>query len=146
MAQPHSPAIRRYGRRLALFMGSFMILMLAMGWLFRHAPPPAPWNIALAILPALPVLGVVWTVMRLLVEEQDEFWRMLFIRQALIATGFCLGVTTIWDFLQNFDVLPAGHHGFGAAFFWFMGLGVGAIWNGFDLRRMERAAKADEAP
>jgi hypothetical protein len=135
MAQPHSPAIRRYTRRLSVFMGAYVALILAMGWLFRHAPPPTPWNAALALLPALPILGVIWTVMRLLVEETDEFWRMLFVRQTLIATGFCLTVMTIWEFLQNYDVVPQGQHGFGTAFFWFMGLGLGAIWNGIDLRR-----------
>lgn len=133
MARQLSPAIQCYLRRLSLFMGAFFVLILAMGWLFRHAPPPAPWNVAFATLPALPILGVVWTVMRLLVEEGDEYFRMLFIRQVLIATGFCLCVMTMWEFLQNYEVVPPGQHGFGTAFFWFIGLGVGAIWNGIAL-------------
>ena len=101
--------------------------------MFRNPPVhhlvsgPLAWP--LAILPALPVIGVFWAVMRLLVEEPDEFLRMLLVRQALVATGFCLTVTTIWEFLQNFDLVPPGNGGFGAAFFWFMGLGVGAIYN-----------------
>jgi len=136
MRRSCSPAIARYTRRLSLFMGAFMVLIFAMGWLFRHAPPPAPWNALLAILPALPIIGVFWTVMRLLVEEQDEFMRMMFVRQTLIATGFCLTVMTIWEFLQNYEVVSPGQHGFGAAFFWFMGLGLGAIWNAFSLRRL----------
>lgn len=140
MARYSSPAIRRYSRRLGGCLTLYLILVFAMGWLFRHNPPPAPWNVLLAILPALPVLGVIWTVMRLLVEESDEFWRMLFVRQALIATGFCLTVMTIWDFLQNYDVVAPGQHGFGAAFFWFMGLGVGAVWNAITLWRAEKAA------
>lgn len=138
MPQPKSTAVRRYANRLSVFMTAYVALIFTMGWLFRHAPPPAPWNAMLAILPALPVLGVVWTVMRLLVEETDEFWRMLFVRQVLIATGFCLTVMTIWEFLQTYDVVAPGQHGFGTAFFWFMGLGVGAVWNGVTLRRAER--------
>ena len=62
---------------------------------------------ALAILPALPVIGVFWAVMRLLVEEPDEYLRMLLVRQALVATGFCLTIMTIWEFLQNFDLVAA---------------------------------------
>ena len=83
----------------------------------------------LAILPALPIIGVFWAVMRLLVEEPDEYLRSMLVRQVMIATGFCLTVMTIWEFLQNFDLVPDGNGGFGAGFFWFMGLGVGAIYN-----------------
>ena len=36
---------------------------------------------------------------------------------------------TIWEFLQNFDLVPPGNGGFGAAFFWFIGLGFGALYN-----------------
>jgi hypothetical protein len=84
---------------------------------------------ALAIAPALPIIGVFWAVMRFLVEEPDEFIRMLLVRQSLVATGFCLTVMTVWEFLQNFDLVPQGNGGFGAAFFWFIGLFVGAIYN-----------------
>ena len=74
-------------------------------------------------------IGVFWAVMRLLVEEPDEFLRLLLVRQILIATGFCLTIMTVWEFLQNFDLVAPGTGGFGAAFFWFLGLGVGAIYN-----------------
>ena len=84
---------------------------------------------ALAILPALPIIGVFWTVMRLLVEEKDEFIRLIHVRQCLFATGFCLTIMTVWEFLQNFDLVPPGNGGFGAAFFWFVGLGFGALYN-----------------
>ena len=39
--------------------------------------------ILLAILPALPVIGIFWAVMRYLVEEPDEFMRLLLVRQCL---------------------------------------------------------------
>ena len=64
-----------------------------------------------------------------LVEEPDEFIKLMMVRQALIATGFCLTVMTIWEFLQNFDLVAPGNGGFGAAFFWFVGLGVGGFYN-----------------
>lgn len=129
MTRNWSPAVRRYLMRLAVFMVIYMALIFAVGWLFRHAPPSGPAAIAAAVLPALPIIGVFWTVMRLLVEETDEYMRMLFVRQALFATGFSLTVMTVWEFLQNYEVLAPGTHGFGAAFLWFMGLGLGATWN-----------------
>jgi hypothetical protein len=133
MSRHTSPAMRRYLKRLAIFMMIYIALIFAVGWTFRHAPPAAPWSVGLAILPALPIIGVFWTVFRLLVEETDEYVRMLFVRQSLFATGFCLTVMTVWEFLQNYDVVPAGNGGFGAAFFWFAGLGLGALWNKFTM-------------
>lgn len=133
MSRSPSPAIRRYTKRLALFMLAYVVLIFAVGFLFRHAPPAAPLSYLAAVLPALPIIGVFWTVFRLLVEETDEYVRMLFVRQSLFATGFCLTVMTVWEFLRNYEVVPAGNGGFGAAFFWFMGLGLGAVWNRFTM-------------
>jgi hypothetical protein len=82
---------------------------------------------ALALLPALRVIGVFWAVMRLLVEEKDEFLRMLHVRQCLFATGFCLSVVTVREFLQTFDLVQPGNGVFGVVFFWAIGLGLGAV-------------------
>ena len=129
MARYKSPATRRYLIRLAVLMSIYLITLFVTVYAFRHQLVSGPLAYPLAILPAVPIIGVFWAVMRLLVEEPDEYLRMLFVRQALIATGFCLTVMTIWEFLQNFDLVPPGNGGFGAAFFWFMGLGVGALYN-----------------
>ena len=129
MARYKSPAMRMYVIRLAVLMTIYMITLFGAVYAFRHHLVSGPAAYALAVLPALPVIGVFWAVMRLLVEEPDEFIRMLLVRQALVATGFCLTIVTIWEFLQNFDLVPPGNGGFGAAFFWFMGLGVGALYN-----------------
>lgn len=129
MARYKSPAMRRYVIRIAVLMSFYLVSLLGAVYAFRHQLVSGPAAYPLAILPALPIIGVFWAVMRLLIEEPDEFVRMLQVRQALVATGFCLTVTTIWEFLQNFDLVAPGNRGFGAAFFWFMGLGVGALYN-----------------
>lgn len=129
MPRYKSPASRRYLIRMAVLMTVYMAALFAAVYSFRHHLVSGPIAYPLAILPALPIIGVFWAVMRLLIEEPDEFLRMLLVRQALVATGFCLTVTTIWDFLQNFDLVPQGNGGFGAAFFWFIGLGVGGLYN-----------------
>lgn len=128
-----TPAIRRYLIRLATLMSIYIGLIFTAGYLFRHNPPHGLLAYALAILPALPIIGVIWTIMRLLVEETDEYIRMLFVRQTLFATGFCLTIMTVWEFLQNYDLVAPGTHGFGATFVWFVGLGIGAIVNRFAL-------------
>ena len=129
MARYKSPATRRYMFRVAGLMGCYLGALVGVSMAFRNGLVSGPLAYPLAILPALPVIGVFWAVMRLLVEEPDEFLRLLLVRQILIATGFCLTIMTVWEFLQNFDLVAPGTGGFGAAFFWFMGLGVGAIYN-----------------
>lgn len=129
MANYKSPAMKRYVIRLLVLMSFYVAALLAAVWTFKHTHISGVAAYALAVLPALPIIGVFWAVMRLLVEEPDEFIRMLQVRQSLVATGFCLTIMTIWEFLQNFDLVAPGNGGFGAAFFWFMGLGVGALYN-----------------
>ena len=124
-----SPAITRYQRRLTGFMLAYLVLIFGAGYVFRHLPPEKPFAYLVAVLPALPILGVFWSIFRLMVEETDEYLRMLFVRQSLFATAFCLAIMTIWDSLRNYEVVPAGNGGFGAAFFWFIGLGIGAVWS-----------------
>ncbi|WP_379553266.1 hypothetical protein [Qipengyuania sp. DGS5-3] len=124
-----SGATRRYIIRVASLMALYLILLVATKWIFQTFKPDGPAAWALAVLPALPLIGVFWAVMRLLVEETDEYIRMLIVRQCLFATGFCLTIMTIWQWLQNFDILPPGNGGFGAAFFWFIGLGFGGLYN-----------------
>ena len=124
-----SPAIRKYVIRLSILMSFYVVALFAAVWTFKHTHISGVAAYALAVVPALPIIGVFWAVMRLLVEEPDEFIRMLQVRQSLFATGFCLTVMTIWEFLQNFDLVPPGNGGFGAAFFWFIGIGLGALYN-----------------
>lgn len=129
MSAYRSPALRRYVVRLVVLMSIYVIALVAAVLAFRAHAVSGPPAYALAILPALPIIGVFWAVMRMLVEEPDEFLRLLHVRQCLVATGFCLTVMTIWEFLQNFDLVPPGNGGFGAAFFWFVGLPIGALYN-----------------
>ena len=129
MARYKSPAMRMYVIRLAVLMTIYLITLLGAVSAFKAKLVSGPAAYALAVLPALPIIGVFWAVMRLLVEEPDEYVKMLLVRQALVATGFCLTITTVWEFLQNFDLVEPGNGGFGAAFFWFVGLGVGALYN-----------------
>ncbi|WP_296678636.1 hypothetical protein [Novosphingobium sp.] len=129
MSRKMSPAARRYTLRLAVLMTAYVGLLFFARTIFDHGMAHGPIAYILALLPALPIIGVFWAVMRLIVEETDEFVRLLHVRQCLVATGFCLTVMTIWEWLQNFDLVASGNGGFGAAFFWFAGLGVGALYN-----------------
>jgi len=87
-----------------------------------------PLAYLLALLPGLSVIGVFWAVGRLLVEEQDEFQRMLLVRQSLVATAFALSIATVWGFLEAVGLVPHVDAYF-IAILWFAGLGVGSLVN-----------------
>ena len=129
MSRISSPAGRRYVTRLAALMAAYLVLLFVAVRLFRSHSIDGVLAYPVAIAPALPVIGMFWAVMRLLVEETDEYVRMLYVRQALVATGFCLTVMTVWEFLGIFDLASPPGGGFGAAMVWLIGLGVGALYN-----------------
>lgn len=129
MAMYRSPALKRYVIRLLVLVSIYLVTLFAAVKMFRADAVSGPLAYAIAVIPALPIIGVFWAVMRFLIEEPDEFIRMLLARQCLFATGFCLTIMTVWEFLQNFDLVPPGNGGFGAAFFWFIGLGFGGLYN-----------------
>jgi len=126
---PRSPAMRRYLLRLAVLMIGYVVILLGAKLAFRHVDPHGLLAYVLALAPAVPLIGVFWAVFRLLVEESDEYLRLLMVRQTLFATGFCLVVMTVWEWLQNFDLVAPGNGGFGTAFWWFVGLGLGGLFN-----------------
>ena len=129
MAMYRSPALNRYLKRMVILMSLYLLALFVAVRAFRADAIHGIPAYALAIAPALPIIGVFWAVMSFLMEESEEFIRMLQVRQCLVATGFCLTVMTVWEFLQNFDLVPPGNGGFGAAFFWFLGLGIGGVYN-----------------
>ena len=124
----HSPAMRRYWRRSALFTALYVVFILLAGRQLDLLPTSSVWRWPLALAPALALLGVFWAIGRLWVEEADEYVRMLLVRQGLVATGFALSVATLWGFAADAGLVPTAPL-YWAAILWFMGLGVGGIAN-----------------
>ena len=122
------PAHRQYVKRIAVAMACYVATLYLAISLVRdgHLTGPLAW--LLAVLPGLSVAGVFWAVGKLLVEEKDEYQRMLLVRQVLVATGFTLTIVTVYGFLENFG-LVAHIDGFYVAILWFVGLAVGAAAN-----------------
>ncbi|HYW15166.1 MAG TPA: hypothetical protein VE891_03295 [Allosphingosinicella sp.] len=89
--------------------------------------PPA---YVIAILPALAIIGIFAAIASYLVEETDEYLRLLTVRQTLVASGFALSIATAWGFLESFDLV--GHFdAYWVAVIWFAGLGLGSCVNKF---------------
>ncbi|MEO8617906.1 MAG: hypothetical protein ABI412_00940 [Sphingomicrobium sp.] len=123
-----SPAQRAYIRRLAALMSVYMIAIIGGMFAKRAGMLNQPATIAVALLSGVCVAGVFWAIARLIVEEKDEFQRMLIVRQAMVATGFSLSIAAIHGFLSAFDVI-AKTDLYWAAVLWFFGLGIGAVVN-----------------
>lgn len=123
-----SPSHRRYVWRVAAAMsGYFVTLLLAKILIDKHGLTGV-LAYGAALLPGLCVAGVFWALARLLVEEEDEYLRMLLVRQLLFASGVTLTVATIWGFLENFRLVPHVD-AFYLAILFFVAQGIGAAVN-----------------
>lgn len=121
-------AQKRYIKRVVIatsaYLASFGLLMYA----DRQLEVSFAIKFALALLPGFAICGIFWAIGRLIVEERDEFLRMLIIRQALIATAFALGAASVWGFLESAEVVPHIDAYYWAVI-WFGGLFFGALAN-----------------
>jgi hypothetical protein len=101
------PSWRRYMLRFTAAMTTYVAVLLAVDYAVRDGlAPPKPWLYLVALAPAVPVAAVVVIVLRYLLEEEDEYQRMLSIKAYVMATGLTLTVCTGWGFLQDFAGLP----------------------------------------
>ena len=121
-------AWKRYNWRVIWLSLLYAGFLIAAVYGFKHQLVPAAFKYVVAVLPALPIIGIFVAIGRYLVEEDDEYVRMLMVRQTLWASGFALSSATIWGFLENFDLV--GHFdGYYVAIAWFFGLGIGGVVN-----------------
>jgi hypothetical protein len=123
-----SVATRSYLRRFLPLMIAYVLLLFGAVWLNKATEPSGFLAFILAVLPALPLVGVIWAIGRLLVEEKDEYLRSLHVRQFLVATGFMLVIACVWGFLETFGQVPHVPM-YWAFIIWCVGLGVGTTVN-----------------
>jgi hypothetical protein len=100
-----SPAMLRYNRRMMYSSIGYMAALLASVHLHNLKLLTGPLLWAVAMAPAVFVLAMVWTMARLVIEEQDEYLRYRVIKQMLFASGGLLAVATVWGFLEQFDLV-----------------------------------------
>ncbi len=97
--------LARYMTGLSFWMALYIAAIFFDGFYFRDrtflGEPQAPWLYLFAVMPALPIGGTIWVVLRYM-EESDEYVRALLTRRFVLATGATLFITTAWGFLQNY--------------------------------------------
>jgi hypothetical protein len=122
------PAEKRYLIRVAVAMAAYIIFLSVALRYVGGGEITGPLAYLLGALPGVAVIGVFWAIGRLLVEETDEYKRMLLVRQSLVASAFALSIATVWGFLENVGLVPHVD-AFYIAILWFAGLGVGSLVN-----------------
>lgn len=105
--QPLRPAMMRYRWRMAAAMMTYCVVLLGSIALLKNGAPSGPWLWVVAAAPAGPILWVLAVMGVYLREEDDELERAIHVEAMLWGLGVVLGVSTVWGFLSNAEVVPA---------------------------------------
>ena len=118
-------AKRRYLARFWPVMVTYVAAVVGVSYWFNSAPPSGALKYAVAVLPALPIIGVFIVLGRYLVEETDEFIRLRQMIALLLAIGLTLTFCAVWGFLEIYaDVPQIGL--FNVVWVFFLNFGIGS--------------------
>ncbi|ESQ76686.1 hypothetical protein [Asticcacaulis sp. AC402] len=97
--------LTRYLTGMSFWMVLYMAAIVFNGFYFRSTSPlgvpQAPWLYVFAVMPSLPVGGMIWVMLRH-IEDSDEYVRGQLVRRYLIATGLTLLLCSAYTFLENY--------------------------------------------
>ncbi|ANU06900.1 hypothetical protein [Paraurantiacibacter namhicola] len=121
-------ATKRYLVRIAAAMVIYIASLFAAETFIEDGGLSGAPAYILASIPGLSFAAVIWAFGALIVEEQDEFFRLLYVRQGLIATTIALTAAAVWGFLETY--MPVEHiRAFWWPTLWCGGIAVGAVFN-----------------
>jgi hypothetical protein len=124
----HTSAKKRYSRRVIALSLIYSALLIGAVYLFKHHMVSGPMAWIVGVLPALLIVAIFAAIGACIVEETDEYLRMLLIRQTLYASAITLSITTVWGFLESFGLV--GHiAAYYTSVLWFIGHGAGRVIN-----------------
>ena len=123
-----NPATRRYVYRFVPTMTAYVVFLLFAEWAIHRFHPTGWLLYGLAVLPAIPIVGIIVVVGLYLAEEKDEFQRNLLIQSMLWGLGAIMALTTVWGFLQIFTPIPRFQPYMTFPLFWcFQGIATGVL-------------------
>ena len=121
-----TPAGQHYQQRLRIWGPGYIFAIFGAIWLFRYVKITGPVLWIVAFLPSLPILGIIWSMGRYLIDENDEYQRAKFVFSSMVATGGLLTISTVWGFFENFGLVK--HLEAYVAFpVWALGLSIGRL-------------------
>lgn len=121
-----SRAARNYIRRFVPTMSAYVAVLLGARWAADRWDPDGTLQVLLAVIPALPIVGVIAVMGLYLVEEKDEYLKQRTALAMLIGTGLLLSVATIWGFLEQDGIVPHVP-AYWAFMLWCVGLGLAQV-------------------
>ncbi len=101
-----SPASIRYLRRIMLSTVLYVVGLGAAVRIDDTMTLTGGGAFLVALLPALPTVGIVVTMGRYLVEETDEYLRHRALIANIVGLGAVLSSASFWGFLEMFDAVP----------------------------------------
>ena len=96
-----TPAQRAHTRRVGWALVGYAAILIPSVYLISRGMVGQPWQTLLAILTAVPVVGMFASFGRYLSEETDEYQRMLVVKRILTATTVTMCCAVIWGFLTE---------------------------------------------
>jgi hypothetical protein len=106
MSAPRTPAQKRYLRRFLPTMAAYVAAVFAVSFGFKLLHPTGVLAYALAVIPGIPILGVIAVIGLYLAEEKDEFQRSVLVESMLRGIGFTVALCTVWGLLEIYVGVP----------------------------------------
>jgi hypothetical protein len=78
----------------------YLVVLLGTIWALESRTLADGVRYAIAVLPALPLVGVIILVVQSISSEDDEFQRVLWAESMLWGTAITMAATTVWGFLE----------------------------------------------
>jgi hypothetical protein len=100
MPERRSAAAQRYARRIWPTMLSYVVLLVLAIWALESQAIVGAPRYAIALLPSIPLIGVIALVAQAISTEDDEFQRAIWAEALLWGTGATMVATTVWGFLE----------------------------------------------
>ena len=119
---------RRFLIRISSSMAVVALSAVAAEYLIKRGLAEGPLVWVLALIPGLAMVGSFYAIGMLIIEQKDEFIRMLILRQLIIGTGIALSFAAVWGFLENFGLVDHIYPLYFVAAF-FGGFGFGGLVN-----------------
>jgi hypothetical protein len=100
LGRSRTPAMARRYRRTMIAATVYAAVLLVVIFVRATQHLQGAPAYAVAVLPAIPVLGMAWSMGLYIRDETDEFERAVSIENALWATGATLSIATVWGFAE----------------------------------------------